>query len=199
MDDNFNILEIDFHHSMKKKLNIISPLKNINGYKDMLNKLSNNFDWYYLLNDSNYKIKIKEEDFNKHLNIIKSITLNKDYLLKQARKMFVFNKNYSFNLDIVNLFKPQFIKNNILSFEFSKKFLGFNPFVNIDYSDFDNYGSYALLLPQSNEIACKLLATILLLKENQHNPIPVELIEHVKKTSKENDVLINTYTQEFNK
>lgn len=199
LDYNFKILEIDFHHSMKKKLNILSSLENISSYKDMLNKLSDNFDWYKLLNDSNYKMKIKEKDFKKHLNIIKSITLNKYYLLKQANKMFVFNENYSFNLDIVNIFKPQFIKNNILSFEFSKKFLGFNPFVNIDYSDFDNYGSYALLLPQANEIACKLLATILLLKESQHNPIPVELIEHVKKTSKENDVLINTYTQEFNK
>lgn len=198
-DYNFKILEIDFHHTIKKKLNILNSIKDIVDYTDMVRKLKDNFDWFRLLNDSNYKLKNKEEDFKKHINLVTSVTKNKQYLLEQANKMINFNESYNFNLDIVSLFKPHFIKNNLLSFEFAKKTFGFNPLANIDYTGFDDNKKYALGIEASNEISCKLLATLLLLKENKHNPMPEELIEHVKKTSKENDALINTYIQEFNK
>lgn len=77
LDYDFNILEIDFHSKIKNKLNIGSSLFNIKNYQELVNALSINFDFYSLVNDSKFPIKLKEHDFKKHFEIIKEITLNK--------------------------------------------------------------------------------------------------------------------------
>lgn len=77
LDYDFNILEIDFHSKIKNKLNIDSSLFNIKNYQELVNALSINFDFYSLINDSKFPIKLKEHDFKKHFEIIKEITFNK--------------------------------------------------------------------------------------------------------------------------
>lgn len=78
LDYDLNIKEIEFHGLVKKDLQINSTLKNIKDYRSFLDKLTDNFELYKLMNDSKFKIKITEKDFNYHLDIIKKVINHKD-------------------------------------------------------------------------------------------------------------------------
>lgn len=100
LDYEFNILEIDFHSKIKSKLNIGTPLLNIKSYEDLMKSSSEHFEFYSLINDSNFPIKLKEHDFQKHLSIIKEITSNKNDIFE------LLSLSEEFNI------KPQFTMQN---------------------------------------------------------------------------------------
>lgn len=78
VDYDFNIKEIEFHGLVKKDLQINSTVKDIKDYSSFLDKLSDNFELYNLMHDSKFKMKITENDFNYHLDIIKKVINHKD-------------------------------------------------------------------------------------------------------------------------
>lgn len=199
LDYDFNINSLDFHHSIKKNLNISSEFKNIKDFNSIMKNLKDNFEWYKLLNDSNYKMPINENDFNHHLNVIKCFTKNKEDIINHSMKIFNFYENYKFDLDMFNLFRTKFIEKNLFYMNFSESVIGINPFKTLNYIGFDNFNKYSFDKKDTPEILTKIFATLLMLKYKKQNPIPIGLIKHVIEVSKSNNELMNKYNKDFSK
>lgn len=92
LDYDCNIKTIDFHGSMKKKLSIETKINNIKNYSHLLSSLEENFDLYSLLNDAKFNTKMKEVDFNNHLEIIKMIIEKRNEInLLSGKALSIFN------------------------------------------------------------------------------------------------------------
>lgn len=122
LDYDYKIKTIDFHGSTKKKLSIETKINNVNNYSHLLSSLSENFELYSLLNDANFDTKMKEVDFNNHLEIIKTLVEKRseiNQLSNQVTSIFesikpnaffgeTFMRDFDINVDGKRMLEEQF-------------------------------------------------------------------------------------------
>lgn len=81
LDYDFNILTVEFSKKIQTKLSI-KKASNINYYTSLMKIFESNLDVYNLVNDSKFNLNFQENDFYRHLKIIKETTLHKDKIFK---------------------------------------------------------------------------------------------------------------------
>lgn len=114
LDQECNILEIEFHGITKERLSLHSKIYNIIDYSHLMSSLSENFELYTLINDSKFHSKTTEQHFNTHIDFIKKLNINKELIINNSKKILNLMNDFSSyketmlfqnieNLDLLNL------------------------------------------------------------------------------------------------
>lgn len=169
LDYSFNVLSIDFHSTIKKMLNIASAsFKNIKDYNDMVNRLIDNFEYYFLINDKSFNLKLKEKNFNEHLKIIKMLTNNRNQIenlfvnTKKEIESFIPNQHIGINYDY-------YFKND------------FPDDLNDEYYSISNFEQK---FTPNVAVLYRAVGTLLDLQKNNINPIDFETVKKIEDLSK---------------
>lgn len=177
LDYSFNILSIDFHASIKKMLNITSSFKNIKDYNDMLDRLVDSFEYYFLINDKSFNLKLKEKNFNDHIKIIKMLTHNKT----QIETLFSNTKK-----EIESIIPTQHIG---INYDYYFK----NDFPDDLEDEYYSITHFDKKFKSNIAILYRAVGTLLDLQKNKINPIDFPTIQKMIDLSKRTELTIKNF------